>query len=72
MLPAKDVLSNPPHLPAPFVQGAQVFVLNLETTRRALGSLHCTVDCAPLWCSHCEIFQNAATESLQYALKKKK
>lgn len=47
-LPAKDTLSNPPHLRAPLVQGAQVFVLHLETAQRALGSVHSTMDYAPL------------------------
>lgn len=65
-LASKDALCNPPHLTAPLVQGAQVFVLHLETAQRALGSVHSTMDYAPVWYSHCESFLNAATESLQY------
>lgn len=55
-LPTKDALSNPSHLTAPLVQGAQAFILHLETTQRALGSVHSTIDYAPHWCSPCESF----------------
>lgn len=71
-LPTKDALSNPPHLTAPLVQGAQAFVLHLEPTQRALGSVHSIMDYALYLVSHCESFLNAAMESLQCVLKKDK
>lgn len=59
--------TNLPHLTATLVQDAKAFVLHLEQTQRALGSVHGAMDYAPrCLVSHCESSVNVIMVSLQY------